>query len=126
MEKVSIDTFGNTEIAFKYMNDWRLKKAFWMFSIVKNPTVSKIMITLVQLFPIKRAIKATVFDHFCGGETISESKDSIKSLAKYKVQTILDYSVEGGNNEKNFDDVMKEVIRTIENAANYEEIPFAV
>ncbi len=126
MEKVSIDTFNNTEVAFKYKNDWRLKKAFWMFSIVKNPTVSKIMITLAKLFPIKPAIKATVFDHFCGGETISESKDSIKTLAKYNVLTILDYSVEGGNDENNFDDVTEEVIRTIENAANYEEIPFAV
>ncbi len=126
MEKFTIEEFNNTEVAFKSKSDWRLKKAQWLFTIVKNPAMSKIMTTLARLFPIKPAIKATVFDHFCGGETISESESTIKTLAKFNVQTVLDYSVEGSNDEKNFDEVTEEVLRTIENAEKHNNIPFAV
>lgn len=126
MEKFTIEEFNNTEVAFKSKSDWNLKKALWLFTIVKNPAMSKIMTTIARLFPIKSLIKATVFDHFCGGETISESENTINTLAKFNVQTILDYSVEGGNDEKNFDAVTEEIIMTIENAGKHDHIPFAV
>jgi len=126
MEKFTSEAFNNTEVAFRAKSDWKLKKALWLFTIVNNPTVSKVLTTLVKLFPVKPVIKATVFDHFCGGETIFESEETIDELSLYNVQTILDYSVEGAHDEKSFDDTAREIIRTIENAAKHEHIPFAV
>src|SRR5687768_17921256 len=49
--------------------------------------------------PIDGIIKKTAFDHFCGGESIEESEAVIQQLAKYRVRTILDFSVEGRSEE---------------------------
>ena len=126
MGKFTIESFNNTEIAFRSKSNWKLKKALWLFSIVKNPGISKIMTTLAELFPIKPVIKSTVFDHFCGGETIAESEETIQELHSGGVQTILDYSVEGAQDEAAFDFTTREIMATIENAARHSEIPFAV
>lgn len=126
MEKFSVEAFEDTEIAFQAKSDWKLKKALFLFSVVKNPTISKVMTSLVKLFPIKPLIKATVFEHFCGGETIEESEKTIQELANYNVQTILDYSVEGAHDESSYDGTMEEIRRTIRNASEHSEIPFSV
>jgi len=126
MVKFKIEAFNNTEIAFRSKSNWKLRKALWLFTIVKNPGISKIMTTMAKLFPIKPVIKSTVFDHFCGGETIAESEETIQELHSGGVKTILDYSVEGAHNEAAFDFTTREIIATIENAARHQEIPFAV
>ena len=75
-------TFDNTEIAFKSKSDKDLKKAYWLFKIVGNPTMVKIGKSLTNFslkikLPIKGIIKNTIFHQFCGGETISDCHDTI-------------------------------------------------
>jgi len=126
MERIDLESFNNTGVAFAAKSNWKLKKAYWLFTIVKNPVLSRITTTLAKIFPVKPIIKATIFDHFCGGETINESWKVIDLLAKFDVQAILDYSVEGGQSEKGFDETTEEIIRTIIHAGNNDRIPFAV
>lgn len=128
MSKVS---FENTEIAFKAKSSSDLKKSYWLFKLVGNNILVNLGPTLLKFafflrLPIKSIIKNTIFEQFCGGESIMECKERIQSLAKYNVQTILDYSVEGESSKENFDLTANEIIKTIERAKGDENIPFAV
>ncbi len=76
--------------------------------------------------PVKFMIKPTIFNHFCGGETIQESEHAIQELAKYHIGTILDYSVEGEGDEKSFDATLRELLLTVEKARGDKRIPFSV
>jgi proline dehydrogenase len=77
-------------------------------------------------FPIKKLIKTTVFEQFCGGESIEDCDSTIQSLGKVHIGTILDYSVEGEENEKSFLKTKAEILKTIEKAKQDPQIPFAV
>ncbi|MBS1489301.1 MAG: proline dehydrogenase family protein [Bacteroidetes bacterium] len=123
--------FNDTEVAFQYKNDRQLKKANFIFSLVNNPVISSLATRLVKFsfaahLPVKGIIRSTVFDHFCGGETIEQSEEVIQSLYKYQVGTILDYSVEGEESESAFEATAHEIIRTIEKAKNNPAVPFSV
>ena len=67
-----------------------------------------------------------MFEHFCGGEDLEESEETINELAAFNIGAILDYSVEGAKNEGGFDETADEVIRTIKKAEATEHIPFSV
>ncbi|MDH5367317.1 MAG: proline dehydrogenase family protein [Cyclobacteriaceae bacterium] len=131
MELKSNVSFENTEIAFSSRSNRAIKKARVLFASVGNPIISKLVTNTAKLalalgLPIKGIIKNTVFEVFCGGETIEESKQTIDTLSKYNVGTILDYSVEGKETEEAFDNTKVETIKTITNAKNNENIPFCV
>jgi proline dehydrogenase len=125
-------SFDDTAVAFSYKSDAALRKAHLIFSLVNNPLISAVATGSVKLalklhLPVEGLIKKTVFDHFCGGESIDKCDDEISTLSAYGVGTILDYSVEGEKSEAGFDLVMEETLRTIEKAAgNTAGIPFSV
>jgi len=128
MSKISFD---NTEIAFKAKSTSDLQKSYWLFKLVGNNFLVKLGPALLNIafflrLPIKSLIKNTIFEQFCGGESIKDCEKRIQSLARYNVNTILDYSVEGSSNKENFDLTASEIIRTIERAKDDENIPFAV
>ena len=124
-------SFDDTSVAFSYKADAALKKANFIFTLVNNPVVSVVATQAVKFalklhLPVEGMIKKTVFDHFCGGESIDKCDDEIDQLSKYHVGTILDYSVEGEKSEQGFDATMEETIRTIEKANTSKSIPFTV
>src|ERR1700744_3001964 len=115
-------SFENTEIAFRHSTNSDLKRAYWLFRIINvnflvsiGPPITNLAMAIK--LPIKRLIKATIFKHFCGGETIQECDTTIKNLYKSGVGTILDYSVEGEDSEDAFDRTRDEIIRTIVRAS---------
>lgn len=131
MELKSNVSFEDTETAFSSKSNITLKKAKVLFASVGNPIISKLATSSVKLalalsLPIKGIIRNTVFDFFCGGETIEESKLTIDTLGKYGVGTILDYSVEGKETEEAFNHTKEETIKTIINALDNKNIPFCV
>ncbi|HUM66870.1 MAG TPA: proline dehydrogenase family protein, partial [Chitinophagaceae bacterium] len=66
-----------------------------------------------------------IFAQFVGGETLEETSAVAKKLGEYKVQVILDYGVEGGDDgESGFDHATEEFIRVINYAATQPNIPF--
>ena len=124
-------SFDNTEIAFKSKSNKSLKRAYFLFKIIGNPTMVKVgkVATNAALnlrLPIQGLIKKTIFAQFCGGEAIADCKNTIDLLGQYGVGTILDYSVEGKTSEEDFDATVSEIISTIETASKSSTIPFAV
>ena len=101
MEIEPIVHFDNTEVAFSYKSDSRLKKANFIFTIVSHPAISSMATAVVRAglalrLPIEGLIKLTVFDHFCGGETIEKSEETIQRLAQFHVGTTVNKQL--GNN----------------------------
>ncbi len=124
-------SFENTEIAFSSKSNLELRRSYWLFKIININFLVKIgpPITLFAQkigLPIKSAIKATIFHQFCGGETINECDETIELLRKNKTGAILDYSVEGEEDEKVFENTSSEILATIIRAGNSDNIPFAV
>ncbi len=124
-------TFNNTQIAFENKSNRQLKKAYLLFKTIENPKFVKFGSKLLNIaisigFPIKWIIKPTVFEHFCGGENINDCEKTIQNLSEFKIRTILDYSVEGNQNEADFDNVTDEIIAIIEKTKANKNIPFAV
>lgn len=74
--------------------------------------------------PFRSIVKRTIFDQFCGGETISEAAETAKILAKYGVGVALDYGVEGSESETKFDAAVPEFVKAIQYAATQKNIPF--
>lgn len=123
--------FSNTEVAFKSKTDRELNKAYWLFKMVGSPALVNVGKGLTNFalsihFPIKWIIKPTIFSQFCGGETINECSETIKLLDRHGVGTILDYSLEGKESDKDLDTTKDEIIKTIERAKSDPAIPFAV
>lgn len=123
-------SFQNTQIAFKHKSDAELSRAKFLFTLMGYPFLVKKGPKLVNKalnwgFPVKSILKATLFKQFCGGETLNESVKTSQKLNKYNVKTILDYSVEGENNEKAFDACRDEIIKTLEHSSHHREVIFS-
>lgn len=131
MNKIIPESFGNTAVAFSSKSDNELKQMYRLFAVMNNnflvSTGTKIMKVALQAgLPVKGLIKKTIFDHFCGGESIEESEDTIQELAAFNIGTILDYSVEGEISESEFEKTAAEIVKTIEKAKLSPSIPFCV
>ena len=124
-------SFEDTQIAFASKTDFKLMKSYWIFAIMNQNWLVKLGTFFIKFFlflhfPIKKLIKTTVFEQFCGGESIEDCDSTIQSLGKVHIGTILDYSVEGEENEKSFLKTKAEILKTIEKAKQDPQIPFAV
>jgi len=127
----TLPDLSDTRIAFAHHSDRALWKAYWLFRIIGNPTVTGVGAGLTKAalalhLPIRGMVKATIFEQFCGGETIEESLKTAQVLAKSGIGTILDHSVEGADDEAALDHTVAEVLRTIAVAEGRKEIPFCV
>ncbi|MFT4202529.1 MAG: proline dehydrogenase family protein [Chitinophagaceae bacterium] len=121
-------SFENTEIAFQYRNNKQLKKAHFLFKSMGSSLLTKTGIKLTTFalklhLPVKRLIKSTIFEQFCGGETIEEAGKTAETLGKYNVTVALDYGVEGKETEQDHDNAVPEFVKAIEYAATQKNIP---
>jgi proline dehydrogenase len=122
-------SFQNTSVAFAHKSDGELSKARMLFKSFNYPallTYGPAMAKFAVGLGLKFTIKKTIFEQFCGGETINECDRTIESLAKSGIGTILDYSVEGEETEANFESTATEILKTIERAKGNKNIPFSV
>jgi len=122
-------SFDNTEIAFAHDSNKELKQAHWLFSMMAKPWLVKLGTKLtpwsLQMgLPVKGLIRKTIFNHFVGGETLEETIPVAQHMAKYNVQAILDYGVEGKEGEASYDHARDEFIRVINFAATQPNVPF--
>ena len=123
--------FENTKSAFAHQSDWDLKKAYFLFSIIKSAFLVKIGSFFLKFsffvkLPIKNIVKKTIFQQFCGGENIKDCNNKINHLSGFGIGTILDYSVEGKENNKDFENTKEEIIQTILFSASNSKCPFSV
>lgn len=124
-------SFDNTEVAFSAKSDADLNRAYGLFKMISYNWLVKISPPFVDFalwahLPIKGLIRATIFKHFCGGETIAGCQKTIDTLGRYDIGTILDYSVEGKESESDFQLALQETLATIARAKGDKNIPFSV
>lgn len=124
-------SFENTEVAFSYKSDQDLRKSYWLFRAIGMPWLTDLGTKLVKFalkikLPIQGVLKITIFEQFCGGETIRDCAPTIARLAQCGVKTILDYSVEGEKSEDGFEQATNEILHTIAAARHAEHLPFCV
>ncbi|MDA0330664.1 MAG: proline dehydrogenase family protein [Bacteroidetes bacterium] len=121
----------NTKNGFILKSNFELIKAYFLFKIISSRTLTNFGKNLLKLclklrLPILFIVKATVFRQFCSGENLQESFKTVKKLNDRKVKSYLHYSVESQENEKTYDNSLKEVIKSIEFAASKDILDFTV
>lgn len=131
MSENSKINFEDTATAFAYRTNKELKKSHFVYSTMNFPWIVKAgtlatNLALKAKLPVKSLIKKTIFDQFCGGESIEGSEPRMRKLAEARVKTILDYSVEGEKSEKSFDEAMEEALRVSAYSKQHVSIPFCV
>ena len=125
-------SFEDTRVAFASKSDAQLRKVFTLFAAMNNGSLVKTGSGLMKaalkwnLPGTKFLIKHSIFEQFCGGETIAECRLVTAELGKYNIGTILDYSVEGEGSDRSYDRTRDEVLATIDEAHRSAHIPFSV
>ena len=123
--------FDNKYINYSKKTKQELYQTLILFHILSNKYMvflgKALLTTAFKLhIPIFGIIKKTIFQHFCGGETITESKKKIKNLGNYNIKTILDYSIEGQLNEDSFKKTYQEILKNLDTSNKNTQIPFCV
>ena len=131
MSQSNLPRFSDTAQAFQHLTDADLRRAVALFSLIGKPWLVHVGSALAKLalalrIPLGWAVRPTVYAHFCGGESIADSEDTVEKLWAHKVSTILDYSAEGQTAEADLDATCSEVLATIQAADSDARHAFAV
>ena len=121
----------NTKNGFTLKSNFELKKAFFLFKIISNKTLTNIgkkalEISLKLRLPVLFLVKGTVFEQFCSGESLDESYKTVQKLNEKNVKSYLHYSVEGLENEDSYDLSLKQVLNSIEFVSQKNILDFTV
>jgi proline dehydrogenase len=123
--------FDNTEIAFSLKSNSELNRAYLLFKMISYEPLVKVGKTLTNFaikanLPVDSVIRATVFDHFCGGVNEKDCLPVIDAMYEKGVSSVLDFSVEGKEVESFFDAAMEKTLEIINFSQNKEAMPIAV
>jgi proline dehydrogenase len=127
MEKI----FNNTAAAFALKSDTELDRAYFLFKMIASQPLVRIGTAVTNFalnlhLPVEGLIRATVFDHFCGGTTEEDCLPVVDKMYTKGVSSVLDYSVEAKEEESEFDKALEKTLKTIVFAKEKQAIPFAV
>ena len=123
--------FNDTKIAFSLKTDSELERAYFLFKMISIEPLVRIGTAATNFaikahLPIEGLIRSTVFDHFCGGVNENDCLSVVDKMFTKGVSSVLDYSVEGKEEEAQFDAALEMTLKTIEFAKERNAIPFAV
>lgn len=123
--------FNNTQVAFALKTDTELDRAYFLFKMIDNEPLVRIGTAVTNFalkahLPVEGLIRATVFDHFCGGINEEDCLTVVDKMFSKGVSSVLDYSVEGKEEEEQFDAALEMTLKTVEFAKERQAIPFAV
>ena len=127
MEKI----FENTEVAFSLKSDTELERAYFLFKMIQSEPLVRIGTAITNFalkahMPVEHLIRASVFDHFCGGVNEEDCLPVIHKMYAKNVHAVLDYSVEGKEEEEQFELALEKTLLSIDFAKEKKSIPFAV
>lgn len=125
------DIFNNTAVAFALKSDTELDRAYFLFKLIASEPLVRIGTAVTNFaikanLPVESLIRATVFDHFCGGVNENDCLKVVDNMFTKGVSSVLDYSVEGKEEEEQFDAALQMTLKTIAFAKERKAIPFAV
>ncbi|MDO4229321.1 MAG: proline dehydrogenase family protein [Capnocytophaga sp.] len=111
--------FSDTKTAFALKDNFELGRAYWLFRFIGNNTLIGIGTTLTNLslklhLPVQWLIRKTVFNQFCGGVSEADCKPVIEKMYRKGVSSVLDYSVEGKDDETSFEATFKKTMEIID------------
>ncbi|MBO3097900.1 proline dehydrogenase family protein [Gelidibacter pelagius] len=123
--------FENTEVAFSLKSDSELDRAYFLFKMISHEPLVRIGTAVTNFalkahLPVEGLIRATVFDHFCGGVNEEDCLPVIDKMYAKGVSSVLDYSVEGKEIESHFDAAMEKTLKIINFADEKKSMPIAV
>jgi proline dehydrogenase len=123
--------FNNTQNAFSSKTNKQLNRAYFLFKMLSYPTLVKIGTAFTNLalklkLPVESIIRVTVFDHFCGGISEKDCVSVVNEMYSYGVSSVLDYSVEGKEDESHFDTALQTILGILDFAKSNPAIPFIV
>ena len=123
--------FEDTSIAFRLKSDSELERAYFLFKLIANQPLVKIGTAVTNFalnahLPVEGLIRATVFDHFCGGVNEKDCMSVIDNMYEAGVYSILDYSVEGKTVENQLDHALEKILKVLDFVKEKQAIPFAV
>ena len=123
--------FENTSTAFALKTDSELERAYFLFKMIANEPLVRIGTAMTNFaikanLPVEGLIRATVFDHFCGGVNEEDCLPVVDKMWQKGVCSVLDYSVEGKAEEATFDEALQKILRILDFVKEKDSIPFAV
>lgn len=123
--------FNNTAAAFALKTDTELERAYFLFKMIASQPLVRIGTAVTNFalkahLPVEGLIRATVFDHFCGGTTEDDCLPVVDKMYTKGVSSVLDYSVEAKEDESEFDKALDITLKVIEFSKTRQAIPFAV
>ncbi|WP_437395529.1 proline dehydrogenase family protein [Flagellimonas lutimaris] len=123
--------FENTATAFELKSDSQLERAYFLFKMISNEPLVRIGTAATNFaikahLPVEGLIRATVFDHFCGGVNEKDCLPIIDNMYSKGVYSILDYSAEGKEVDNQFDFTMEKTLEILDFVKEKDAMPFAV
>ncbi|MEP0266443.1 proline dehydrogenase family protein [Dokdonia sp.] len=123
--------FENTERAFVLKSDSELERAYFLFKMISKEPLVRIGTAMTKFalnvhLPVEGLIRSTVFDHFCGGVSEDDCIPVMDRLYAAGVSSVLDYSVEGKEDEAQFDACLRKVVELTDFAEEKEAMPISV
>ncbi|MEN8798190.1 MAG: proline dehydrogenase family protein [Flavobacteriaceae bacterium] len=123
--------FEDTRTAFALKTDSELERAYFLFKLIANEPLVKIGTAVTNFaikahLPVEGLIRATVFDHFCGGVNESDCIPVVDKMWEKGVYSVLDYSVEGKESEDPLDNALAKTLELLDFAKEKKAMPFAV
>lgn len=122
-------SFKDTGKAFASKTNSELNSSLRLFNILKSPSLVRFLTWSTRLalqlhLPIKTIVRKTIFNQFCGGESLVETRPVVQKLQSQHVGAILDYSVEATNRTEDFENTRHEMMRIIDEARATPAIPY--
>jgi proline dehydrogenase len=123
--------FENTATAFALKTDSELERAYFLFKMIANEPLVRIGTAMTNFaikahLPVEGLIRATVFDHFCGGVNEEDCLPVVDKMYEKGVCSVLDYSVEGKEGDDPFDSALETILKILDFVKERDAIPFAV
>ncbi|RMB57361.1 proline dehydrogenase [Dokdonia sinensis] len=123
--------FNNTERAFALKSDSELERAYFLFKMISKEPLVRIGTAMTKFalnanLPVEGLIRATVFDHFCGGTSEDDCLPTVDRLYEAGVSSVLDFSVEGKEEEEQFELCMNKILEITAFAKDKEAMPIVV
>ncbi|MGB5437250.1 MAG: proline dehydrogenase family protein [Maribacter sp.] len=123
--------FEDTSTAFALKSDSELERAYFLFKMIANEPLVRIGTAMTNFalkahLPVDGLIRATVFDHFCGGVSEIDCMPVVDKMWGKGVSSVLDYSVEGKDEEDPLDCALAKTLEILDFVKEKDAIPFAV
>jgi len=123
--------FEDTATAFALKTDSELERAYFLFKMIANEPLVRIGTAMTNFaikakLPVEGLIRATVFDHFCGGVNEEDCQPIVDKMFQKGVCSVLDYSVEGQEGDDPLDSALEKILKILDFVKEKDAIPFAV